>query len=87
MLAFGLLKRFKFQGDPSLLHSAADLRFVKKLYLAGIGEINLRMNRNSAAKIKGKIKIALDCSAGLNVWAAEKTGLLLALQGPSHSFV
>ena len=86
MLAFGLLKRFKFQGGLSLLPSAADLRFVKKLYLAGIGEINLRMNRNSGFKIRGKIKIALDCSAGLNGWATENC-LLLALQSPSHSFV
>ena len=43
---------------------------MKKLYLAGIGEITLRMNRNSAVKIKGKIKIALDCAAGLSGWAA-----------------
>ena len=41
---------------------------MKKLYFAGIGEINLRMKRSSAVKIKGKIKSALDC--GLNDWAA-----------------
>jgi hypothetical protein len=57
LIVLGLLKRFKFQGDLSLLHSAADLRFVKKLYFAAIGEVNLRMNRDPAVKIKGKIKI------------------------------
>ncbi|HJT53769.1 MAG TPA: hypothetical protein VJ848_07950, partial [Candidatus Angelobacter sp.] len=85
-LVFGLLRRFKFQGGLSLLHSAADLCFMKKLYFAAIREINLRMSRESALKIKGKIKVALDCAADLSGWAQE-TGLLLALQGPSHSFV
>ena len=44
---------------------------MKKLYFAAIGEINLRMSRESALKIKGKIKAALDCAAGLNGSATE----------------